>query len=589
MFRLIPLRGTPARTCTLHLLIIAACALLFCWPVIWRGFWPAFHDARFHAIWYTNFSRQLWAGELYPRWLMDMNAGLGSPTFFYYPPVPYYFTSLFHPFFVQDPAGWGQLGCSTALGLVISGMAMRAWLKQLVSPGPALAGALAYMLAPYHLATDLYMRGAFAEFWAFAWLPLVLLFAHRIQCCQRGGMTGLAFSYALLIATHLPTTLVFSVLPLLYAFFQAIKSHRWLNFLKTVVAMAWGIGIAAAYLLPAMTMQEHVSMSALTEGSHFHYSSHFLFTALNYDSDQFRARLFWQVITTLGLAFCGFLLATKQAEGKCQFETWFWLGTAIFSLFLMLPISTLIWQTVPKLQFIQFPWRINSMLVLAACSLLGLGLHALKRPLGWLDRSCLAGLLTLAAVWLLFTSEVLLPFSRSLPPAPEAILDRQEDAGEYATRWRSSDLDAVVVSLQARSTPSFPASLETQHRLPLLPRLTTNRTMVAAAFSQGEGQVQFLKWQPRTIELNINSSSQSTLLISRFYYPGWHAVSGSNAIPVDPAFASGLIQISVSAGSQRVTLEMNRTLPEKAGLIISGLSLGGILFHLLVFWKQARR
>ena len=33
---------------------------------------------------------QLWSGELYPRWLLGMNSGFGSPTFFVYGPLPYY-------------------------------------------------------------------------------------------------------------------------------------------------------------------------------------------------------------------------------------------------------------------------------------------------------------------------------------------------------------------------------------------------------------------------------------------------------------------------------------------------------------------
>ncbi len=45
------------------------------------------HDFPFHLKWANHFSKQIWTGELYPRWLQDMNAGLGSPAFFFYPPI----------------------------------------------------------------------------------------------------------------------------------------------------------------------------------------------------------------------------------------------------------------------------------------------------------------------------------------------------------------------------------------------------------------------------------------------------------------------------------------------------------------------
>jgi hypothetical protein len=77
-------------------LAIALGGLLPTTPMWLRGMTDA-GDAVFHAMWYTNFARQFFAGEAYPRWLAEMNGGLGSPVFFY-APLPYYLTLLFTPF-----------------------------------------------------------------------------------------------------------------------------------------------------------------------------------------------------------------------------------------------------------------------------------------------------------------------------------------------------------------------------------------------------------------------------------------------------------------------------------------------------------
>src|SRR5882672_9647668 len=82
------------------IVVIPAAGLILTIPALVYGI-PFFSDdgVSHHALWYIHFSTQLWAGDLYPRWLMGMNEGLGSPVFYYYPPVPFFLTSLFKPFF----------------------------------------------------------------------------------------------------------------------------------------------------------------------------------------------------------------------------------------------------------------------------------------------------------------------------------------------------------------------------------------------------------------------------------------------------------------------------------------------------------
>ena len=120
-------------------------------------------------------------GELYPRWLMAMNGGFGSPTFFFYPPLPYYVPRPVCRARLPRPAG--RLPCSAApplrccsqhVCLSVAACHHFPW------PGPGVS--LLYLILPYHVAMDLYARFALAEFWAFAWAPLIPLgqdLAHR--------------------------------------------------------------------------------------------------------------------------------------------------------------------------------------------------------------------------------------------------------------------------------------------------------------------------------------------------------------------------------------------------------------------------
>src|SRR5438552_6019800 len=128
------------------IVVISAAGLVFTLPAVIAGI-PFFSDdgVSHHALWYVQFSTQLWAGDLYPRWLMGMNEGLGSPVFYYYPPVPFYLTSLLKPFFPGDPHGWHQLGLSASLALIGSGLCAYRWLKDLTDRNSALLAAILYM------------------------------------------------------------------------------------------------------------------------------------------------------------------------------------------------------------------------------------------------------------------------------------------------------------------------------------------------------------------------------------------------------------------------------------------------------------
>src|ERR1700730_16382153 len=197
-----------------RILVISAAGLIFTIPPLIYGI-PFFSDdgVSQHALWYIHFSTQLWAGDLYPRWLMGMNEGLGSPVFYYYPPVPVFLTSLLKPFFPDDLYGWHQLGLSASLALIASGFSAYLWLKDLTGRTSALLAAVLYMATPYHLAADLYIRGSFAEYWAFVWMPLVLFFAHRIVSGDKLAVAGLAVSYALLLITQPRTAPISSHTP----------------------------------------------------------------------------------------------------------------------------------------------------------------------------------------------------------------------------------------------------------------------------------------------------------------------------------------------------------------------------------------
>jgi uncharacterized membrane protein len=149
-------------------------------------------NSPFNLTWAEQFSEQFRAFVLYPRWLPESFLGLGSPAFYFYAPLAFWIDALLSVVtFNALPLPY-RLTLSWMVILWASGLAMQAWLRRETGNGRiALWGAVAYMAAPYHL-FDYFVRGAFAEFTAYLFLPLIFLSIRRPVL--------LALSYAGLIA-----------------------------------------------------------------------------------------------------------------------------------------------------------------------------------------------------------------------------------------------------------------------------------------------------------------------------------------------------------------------------------------------------
>src|SRR4051812_38568451 len=149
-------------------------------------------------VWLDQFAEQLRQGILYPRWLPLSHGGLGSPVFYYYPPLAFFLGSIFS---LAGLTPYASLIAAFFAAYALSGVAMYAWLRN-AAPRPLL-GAMAYVVAPYH-AFNFYSRGAIAETLATALLPFVMIGIRRLARGERGGYALAAVSYGLLIAPPPP-------------------------------------------------------------------------------------------------------------------------------------------------------------------------------------------------------------------------------------------------------------------------------------------------------------------------------------------------------------------------------------------------
>ena len=138
-----------------HLLTIVLLSLMLMAPAFWWGAGGA--DLHAQSLWVRHFSRQFWQGEYYPRWLAGMFAGEGSPVFFYYPPLTYFFSALFSRLEPLDAFGYYPMAACALLAVMASGVTFYIWaVEETGDSGAAMTGSLLYIAAPNHLAVNFY-------------------------------------------------------------------------------------------------------------------------------------------------------------------------------------------------------------------------------------------------------------------------------------------------------------------------------------------------------------------------------------------------------------------------------------------------
>ena len=580
----------------MHLGILVGLSLLLTLPVLIHGAPDLSHDGLDHARWAKHFAEQFWRGDLYPRWFSDVNGGLGGPSGFFYPPLTSYVSSLFWPLVAaHDPYGWFSAGYALVLALMLSGITAYFWLRSIVQPGAALLGAAVYVLAPYHVAIDLYQRGASAEFWVFVWFPLLMLAAQRLIEGSRWAIPGAAAAYALAVLSHPTVSLCFAPVPLAYVFVFSERQRRIKTVLLLTSALLLGVGINALYLMPAMLDQHKVYAEWQTTG-HGDYRNEWLiqdpqqlmlmaryaYGLIVRNGAQIPWGLVMQVrvlavtlITLLAIAVLFVISRRCEQARRARLIAVFWTAIVAISLVMMTQLSSPVWRLAIFLKYLQFPFRFNVMLVVSVAALAAVAAqHLLETParrLTWL-------LAATAVIWLgvdLFS------------------------ATQVYSVWRQSNIDKITTNRALlRTQIDYPAMRPKPGNLNALENISAFDLLVAThppktAELRGAGIATVESWQPRRVVIQIQAAENSQLTINHFYYEGWtaHVAGVPTDLSVRPA-PDGLMQLAVPKGSYKLTLQLPKDNAEEWGRIISLLSivaLGGLAGRAWFYGKQAKR
>ncbi len=300
------------------------------------------------------------------RWVPDMGYQYGYPQFLYYPPSVYYLGALLHLFGIQIIDSVKILFIS---GYIFSTLAMFIFLKAFFNSNlPAFFGAMLYTYVPYK-ALEVYVRGALSEFWSLTFFPLIFWAIYQLITKEKlRYMIFLSLFVGLLMITHNLMTMIFAPVALLWCITLLILKKRGRVIPKIVFGGLLGVGLASFYTLPVIFEAKYAHLETLV-GGYFYWRQHFvdiyrlfisnLFgygsSGLGHDNNLSLStgQIQWMV------ALLGFILALfflKKQKNIAILVILFSI-VEVGVLFLIHQRSSFIWEKIPVMVYLQFPWR----------------------------------------------------------------------------------------------------------------------------------------------------------------------------------------------------------------------------------------
>lgn len=504
------------------------------------------HDTLEYLPRSQEYCASLQAG-LVPRWAPDLSSGYGQPFFLYNPPLFYALSCGLH--FLGARLIVAQ-NLSLLLLLWVAGLGMFLLARQHFGSAAGYAAAAAYLFAPY-LLTTLYVRAALADFCAFAFIPPAFWAITRsIRAGEKLGPPVGALAVAGINLSSNPAALIVFPALMVYAGWMALGLHnhprqfRWQRLYRAVLPLLLGLGLGAFFWLPAMFDHRLVHSERLLQGV-LAYTNHFVFPQqLIYSPWGYGLSLpgledgmsFALGPLHLGAALLATALAwrSRRTQPALSRSILFFLGLFIAAALLTTTLARPLWDRLPLLQYLEFPWRFLTLCAVAGALLAGAAVR-LCPPGG--QRWLAAGIVGLAILsgWL--------PARVLAPARPSGYLNIKES--DYAPQ-------AIARNGISVNTANEYEPVWVMERPP-------DPAQGQLIFLSGSGALLSRTMTPERRTYRVRVDAAALVKAELFYFPGWRLSVDGKPQPIAPSLGNGLVSFSLPPGEHTLILEFGLT------------------------------
>ena len=559
-----------------QLLLVTLLGLPLVTPLLRWASVPCTHDGHLH-VHRIAAMRYAWENGVYfSRWLPDLAFGYGYPFFVYREPGPLY--AILSPHLLGLPLSAAS-NLFYALSILAAGWFMFLWVRDVAGVRAGFVSAVAYMASPYIL-IDALVRGNAPESMALPLFPFLLWVGRR--WIIKGTAVPLLLSIlglALLSLSHNISILIF--VPTLLVYLLAIgllDGLSWKPLLgRLVLLFGLGLGITFFYTGGALLEMDQVtlSQSTVTRNNDFHFNYASLEEILapvaaedpNLVNPPLPIRLGW---VPLILALIG---ATTPLWKRWMNKEQRWhvllmgIAAAIF-IFMALPISLLLWEGLPLIDFVQFPWRFIGRAALPIAFLAGLPFMPSPADNSGKKQRRILNIAAVLAIALLILEAIPALFPRTCEEdAFPTIVDVHEY--ESATGLVGVDPEGSYFPRTVQKRPQE-SPLETDYQEGQTPQRFDLSALPDGATAE-------LDYHGFGATVSLDTPQAFTARYLSFLFRGWTAAVDGQPVPITPSDPEGLITFLVPEGEHIVTVSWGSTPLRSALSLLSILALTGIV------------
>ena len=496
-------------------------------PFFHTGYFPT-HDGEWAVVRLTDMFRTLRDFQIPARYSGNLNFGYGYSLFNFTYPSPYYLGVFLH--FL----GLGFVDAIKALfagSVVFSAFFMFVASRTLwKNTWAGVISSMMYIYFPYRM-IDLYVRGSIGESLSFVLFPL--LFYLTIKLIDKFSvvlMCSIAVSVAILITTHNIMTVLFMPVFIAFVISQIILKKK--KIIKPfIVSIILGLGLSAFFWIPALLEKRNILLSQIPiadRNLYFVTLNQFLFPRWGYglpiDPNGFSYQLGLVhltvfIIVVLPLLFLLIMNKKYFKEYYMKIASILTISAAFFAFLLFRP-SEFLWENIPLLSEINYPW--------ISLGILGFLVSLLA---GFLCRQNI-GRYTMIFLGIIavFTA---LPYAK-----PEYYFNKGDDY--YLTN------DATTTS----SNELMPLWVK---KMPL------QRAEKKVEIINGNGNIENVFFNSKQINFSINTLSKTDIKINTIYFPGWKIYVDKINTQIFYKNEQGVMEISIPSGRHIVHASFEET------------------------------
>lgn len=556
-----------------HYFLVPVFALIATLPLIVHGC-SCGHDFPFHLQSWLEAAQQWRHGTLYPHWAYSPAWQAGEPRFIFYPPLSWMLGAALMLLFPINSTPV----LFTFLVLMAAGVSMYRLARHFAPDNAALIATAIYIANPYMM-FNAFERAAYAELFASVWVPLVLLAVLR----ERPTLRGVAVPLALVWLTNAPAGVMATyTLALLGALrlvmsWSSDRKQKNTETRRTTLRLALvlaggavlGFALVCFYLLPAAYERRYVQV-AMAIIPNLRYQDNFLFTHTAYGPhNDVTDRVSWIaviiLIACISAVYAAFFASRNAKDGpakKRPFPRETAIALALLTAavaFLLFPASSFLWEHLPNLKFMQFPWRLLTVL----SPVLGLALAGLFASVARWKKSSwvLAGLFTLA----LSQGSAHLYRQRCEAgemPAFDARAFATNHGVQPTDEYTPGDADNDVIRTDGpgywlADDANAPASGTLQNPNEIYTNYDQPIPFENTVAQRAPQHLAITLHKPETLVLNLRD------------YPAWKVTRNGSEQPPHLHRDDGLIAIDLPAGTSTIDIAWRRTADQKLGDAIS--------------------